>query len=160
MRQQRQYEWKSQLPLLEKMDSQAADLWAGRPRGGAKYPSGAQSGPIEFAATDYLDNGGLNVANMNYVIAPSKKSVTLTCAASATGEPSRVVLWWKPLPSSSFWRSNDMVKRSDGAYASTVPLTSEGLMYSIEVQDSAGNARKFPLVLKETPYRIISPFPN
>jgi hypothetical protein len=160
MRQQRQYEWKSQLPLLEKMDAQAADLWAGRPRGGAKYPSGAQSGPIEFATTDHLDNGGLNVANMNYVIAPSKKSVTLTCTATAKGEPSRVVLWWKPLPSSSFWRSNDMVKRSDGAYASTVPLTSEGLMYSIEVEDNGGNARNFPLVLNETPYRILSPFPE
>jgi len=160
MRQQRNYEWKSQLPLLEKTDAQATDLWAGRPRGGAKYPSGAQSGPIQFLATDHVDNGGLNVEKLNYIVAPSKKSVTLTCRPSPASGLSRVVLWWKPLPSSSFWRSNDMIENGAGNYVAVVPLTSEGLMYSVEVQESNGNARNFPLVLNETPYRIIPPFAN
>lgn len=158
LRGQRQFEWKSLIEPLEKIDSQAAGLWAERPRGGAREPSGARAGPIQLLDTDHPGNDGLNVERMDHVIARSKRSVSLTCKASATAGLSRVVLWWKPLPSSDFWRSQDMVLGDNGAYATTVPLTSEGLMYMVELQDSRGDARNFPPVLQETPYRIIPPF--
>ena len=160
LRGQRQFEWKSQIEPLEKTDSQAAVLWSERPRGGAREPSGARAGPIQVLATDHPGSEGLNLERLDHVIAGSRRSVSLTCRASATAGLSRVVLWWKPLPSSDFWRSQDMVLGDDGAYSTTVPLTNEGLMYMVELQDSRGNARNFPLVLKETPYRIIPPFAN
>jgi hypothetical protein len=107
--------------------------------------------------TDRAGNEGLGVERADFAIARDKKSVTLTAKVSAAKSLSRVVLWWKPLPSSDFWRSQDMVGANGGTYATTVPLTSEGLMYLVELQDESGNARNFPLVLQETPYRVIPP---
>jgi hypothetical protein len=157
LRHQAKFEWKSQLALLEKTDAQAPALWATRPRGGARQPSGARAPAIQLRPTDHAGNQGLSVERTDFAIASNKKSVTLTGQVTAATSLSRVVLWWKPLPSSDFWRSQDMV--GDGVtYSTTVPLTSEGLMYLVELQDESGNARNFPLALQETPYRVIPPW--
>ena len=157
VRWQWQFEWKSQLPVLDKIDSQAADLWAKRPRGGARMPDGSRAGPIHLLATDHPGNDGLKAGHLGYVIAPSRKSVRLACDASATSGLADVILWWKPLPSGTYWRSQTMVETSRGAYATRVPLTSEGLMYMVELEDKKGEARNFPQEVKETPYRVIPP---
>lgn len=157
LRHQKQFEWRSQAALLEKTDAQAPALWATRPRGGAREPSGARAPAIQLRATDHAESEGLNVERADFKVSRDGKSVTLTAQATAAKLLSRVVLWWKPLPSSDFWRSQDMVCETGGACATTVPFTDEGLMYLVELQDEAGNARNFPLVLQETPYRVIPP---
>lgn len=152
LRGQRNFEWKSQLPKLEKIDASAADLWEQRPRG-------AHSSTIQLLAADRLEGAGLSVAQVQYTIVPSKRSATFTCLTSAKGELAHVVLWWKPLPSDTRWAPQEMFLADDGSYSTTLPLTHEGLMYMVEVQDKAGNAQNFPPVLQETPYWVLPPFP-
>jgi hypothetical protein len=54
-------------------------------------------------------------------------------------------------------RGQDLVMIDDGSYMTIVPLTKEELIYLLELQDTAGTARDFPQVLKESPYWIIPP---
>ena len=44
-----------------------------------------------------------------------------------------------------------------GQWEITVPVTPEGLIYCVEVQDQKGQAAYFPNVLQQTPYQAITP---
>ncbi len=150
LRRQKSFSWGPALSQLEKLDATAEDLWAARPKG-------AHHNPLVLTDTDKGGTGGLGVGGRpDYRIAADGKSVAVTAQASARQPIDRVVLWWKPLPSDAHWRAQEMIASSDG-WRAEVPLTREGLMYAVEVQDAAGNARSFPLQAETRPFWVIDP---
>jgi hypothetical protein len=149
LRRQRDFTWGEEMPKLEALDASLETLWNARAKG-------AHHAPLRIAASDDGSSAGLSLtATPGYAIAFSRKSVAFHVKAAATGGLSRVVLWWKPLPSDARWRAQEMVETVQGQYLAEVPFTREGLMYMVELQDTAGNARNFPLEQKQTPYWVI-----
>lgn len=150
LRRQRDFSWAPALVQLEKLDATAEDLWNARPKG-------AHHNPLVLTDTDKGGVGGLAVRGQPaYRIASDGKSIAVTAEAAATHPIDRVVLWWKPLPSDAHWRAQEMIA-SGAAWRAEVPFTREGLMYAVEVQDAAGNARSFPLQAETRPFWVIDP---
>jgi hypothetical protein len=150
LRRQKDFSWGPALASLEKLDATAEQYWADRPKG-------AHKNPLILSDTDKGGLGGLGVAEQPaYRIATDGGSVAVTAKASAARPIDRVVLWWKPLPSEAHWRAQEMIRSGDG-YRAEVPFTREGLMYAVEVQDVAGNARSFPPQAETRPFWVIDP---
>lgn len=151
LRHQTNYRWGDQLAAIEQLDASAPNLWAAHATNGAALP-------LAFSAAEQGADAGLGLERLEHSLSAAKDSATISCRATARGGLARLVLWFKPLPSEMPWQSLTMAQRSDGSFSATTPLTAQGLMYLVEVQDKTGQARNFPLVFEETPYRVIPAF--
>ena len=67
---------------------------------------------------------------------------------------------WKPMPSEIGWQPLIDMKPLDDAnvFAAEIPLTAEGVLYSVVVSDTAGNVTRYPDMNLETPYKSIDPW--
>ena len=65
---------------------------------------------------------------------------------------------WKPMPSDLNWASPIEMRRTENTFSADVPLTYEGLLYSITAFDNLGNATRNPYVREATPYIPINPW--
>jgi hypothetical protein len=150
LRRQDEYQWSSQLSLLEKADSTVEAFWNNRTtRGPAKA--------LEFTAADRGEDMPLIVRDVKHEVSGDR--AVIVCTATAKSGVANVILWYKQLPSSMKWQSVAMESSDQVHFKVVVPMTEHGVMYHLEVQDSTGQARNFPEVLKETPYWIIPPYP-
>jgi hypothetical protein len=151
MRHQLDFQWGQELPKLTQIDATAPQVWSSRPPGG-------KGDPLVLTPVDQGQDPGIRVDGLQDAVAPAKDSASITCKPSAPQGVAKVVLWWKPLPSELQWANLPMTSQPDGTFSATLPLTPEGLMYMVEVQDKAGQARNFPDERQETPYHIIPAF--
>jgi hypothetical protein len=67
---------------------------------------------------------------------------------------------WKPMPSEVGWQPLIDMKPSGDAkvFVGEIPLTPEGVLYSVVVSDAAGNVTRYPDMNLETPYKAIDPW--
>jgi hypothetical protein len=151
MRKQLNFQWGQELPKLTAIDATAPQVWASRPPGG-------KGDPLVLSSVDLGQDPGLRVNDLKDAVSAAKESATIICQASAPQGVAKVVLWWKPLPSELTWQNRVMSAQPDGSFSASLPLTPEGLMYMVEVQDKNGLARNFPDERVETPYHIIPAF--
>ena len=87
-------------------------------------------------------------------------AANITCRATAKEKIGKVLLWHKPLsPCDARWKSVEMTRGEGDTFAAQAHIgmrkKEAGLMYSFEVIDGAGQVRRFPDPLLETPYRIV-----
>jgi hypothetical protein len=136
---------------LNQIDATAPQVWSSRPPGGS-------GGPLVLTSVDQGQDPGIRVEGLQAAVSATKESASITCQPSAPQGVAKAILWWKPLPSELPWTSLVMSPQPDGSFSAVLPLTPEGLMYMVEVQDKAGQARNFPDEREETPYRIIPAF--
>lgn len=151
LRKQADFQWSDQLDSIEKLDATAPQLWT-------DHVSKADVAPLTFTAADVGKDAGLRVEKLEHTISNTKDTATISCRASAKKGIKKLTLWFKPLPSELPWQSMDMTKLANGSFSATTVLTHEGLMYLVKVQDKTGQAKNFPPVLEETPYRVIPAF--
>jgi Tfp pilus assembly major pilin PilA len=150
LRHQTDFTWGSQNVLLAQLDATADDLWKNR-NGTAKTVALKLSTKKESTSNIFrLDS----IENST-----SGSTATIRCSISGRQTVNAVTIWWKPLPSELSWRKMPMHK-VDRTWTATIPLDFRGLMYLVEVQGNAGAAENLPDEAKETPYRIIGPFPG
>ena len=140
LRGQRDFKWRPLLKVLEQIDAGVASEFSGR--------------PLEFTAAEKGQPTGMDVTDVRHQIDPPG-SVRITCKASAPAGVRKVLLWYKPLPSGAAWKSAAM--SGERELSAQVPLTAQGLLYQIEVQDESGQAAIFPPALQATPYWVIAP---
>jgi hypothetical protein len=151
LRHQTNFHWSNQLTAIDRLDAAAAQLWASN-----TVKAGAI--PLTLTAADKGEDSGLRIERLEHRVSKSKDAASISCHPKAKQQVAKVLLWFKPLPSETAWQSTEMTEQPDGSFSATIPLTSEGLMYSVEVRDKTGQAENFPLVFRETPYRTILPF--
>ncbi|HTW94720.1 MAG TPA: hypothetical protein VMD30_08010 [Tepidisphaeraceae bacterium] len=142
------YRWSEGEADLAKADATAPDVWA-------KRKIVASAGPLKITDSDLGHPLGMAVTNLTHTIAPD--SATIHCDVTAVGPVAQVILWYTDLPSTSTWQSTLMTSDGPGQWSVTVPLTSHGLLYQVEVRDNKGNAIIYPNPLVETPFRAITP---
>jgi len=82
----------------------------------------------------------------------------IECTVYDTSGVDKVKLEWKPLPSMQKWQKPIIMTRQGDVFSADVPLTYEGLLYSVVAIDSVGNVTRFPDVRKETPYVAVNPW--
>lgn len=145
LRRQVNFQWSSQIPLLQKRDATVAGFWKDHGTEKARLPLKSQS-----------------VADFGHVIlsaAKAKDEVTVRCTASGGEAVSASVLWWKPLPSEVAWQHLPMTRQPGRSWKATVPIDSRGLMYMVELRNENGAAQNVPVEFSETPWQIIPPYP-
>jgi hypothetical protein len=69
----------------------------------------------------------------------------------------KVSLKWKPMPSETDWTLTPMAA-SNGVYSAQVDVTPDGLLWCVEVVDTAGTGTIWPDFRVETPYRVVLPW--
>ena len=82
-------------------------------------------------------------------------SVNLSVKVQDAAKIKAVYVYYKLMPAYYEWLRVEMHGAGDGAYAATVPLTPEGILYYFEAVDEDGNAANYPDFLKQTPYLVI-----
>ncbi|MDQ2732885.1 MAG: hypothetical protein M3Y56_14595, partial [Armatimonadota bacterium] len=145
LRGQVDYQWSSQLEPLETLDKTVPDLWA------ARKPQ-APAGPLTFPPLYH----GAGVMDIHDKL-PRAGAVTITGQVSRPRTTKALVVWSKPLPSEAKWTSQIVPFADDGRWSVDLPITPQGLLYSVEVQDMDGSAMNFPDVRTGTPYIAITP---
>jgi hypothetical protein len=170
---QRGFQWSSREEPLEQLDATVEKLWDRRAVASAK--------PLAILATDRRDDLGINAHDLKHAADPDGTAVTISCKPMAKKYVVDVRLWYKPMPSEAKWACVPMeprppevkppepkpeggkveIKAEDKLerYVATVPLTSEGLLYFVEIEDDRGVAANCPLALQDTPYKVIDPKP-
>ena len=89
---------------------------------------------------------------------PNKiRKLTVTVRVADPSGVARVALKTKPFPSQSDWTAVDM-QGTNGVYAASQTVASEGLIWCIEALDKDGNGTMWPDFRKETPYRAVEPW--
>jgi hypothetical protein len=142
------FRWSGEVPKMENLDATAPVLWASR-------APGPQGPPLRLTIAE---SANLKVEGLRHEVAAARATAAVICRTSAAGV-SKVFLWYKPLPTQAHWQKLEMKHAAGSGYSATVPLTPSGLMYLVEIQLRNGNARNFPDVFQETPYRVIPAFP-
>ena len=164
LRGQVDFRWASQLPFLEACDSRvarAATIGTSDPGAGLSprplTPHALPRPALEslLKASDLGDDQQIVLTDMKQAVAGGK--ITVTASAWAPDGISRVLLWYKPLPSQARWVSTQMTAEN-GGYSASVSLPSDGLLYLIEVRDAAGCGAQFQPVLKAEPFSVVEPW--
>jgi len=147
LRRQLNFSWSSENDRLDTIDATAPQLWQ-QDRGKDLHLH------LTVTPADMGQDMGLRSASLTHQI--SGNAAVVSCEASAPAGVSKVILWWKPLPSEAAWQSVAMTQAGSASrWRASVPLDQHGLMYMVEVQDRSGQAKNFPDEEIETPYRVI-----
>lgn len=148
-RHESKFRWSLPLPVLERLDATAPLLWAGR-----KAHPGARR--LEFTAADEGREPGIEVTGVRPAVQAGQAQVS--CHVSTSAGIGAVWLWHRKLPSESVWEKVLMAPGGGSQFSAAFPVTREGALYFVEVEDPAGQARNFPEVLKTRPYWVIDPW--
>jgi hypothetical protein len=147
LRRQSNFQWSGENARLEKLDETATSFWQ-QSRGKDLHVR------LTPSLADMGQDMGLRITALSHQTNTS--TAIISCNAFAPAGVSKVMLWWKPLPSEAAWQSLAMNRSaSTSQWTASVPLDHHGLMYMVEVQDSRGHAKNFPEEQRETPYRVI-----
>ena len=148
MRHEWNFQWGTQLPMLQQLDSTAKPLWDG-------VTHDPHARPLAFTPADLCMDLGISAAETHSI---DGGKVYFTCAVQAKEGVKSVTLWHKDLPSEATWSGTDMALGPDGQYVLTLPVHSEGMAYFFFVADKKGESRNYPDVLSGTPYSVIDPW--
>lgn len=147
LRHQLNFQWSSQLAPLKQVDATAAALWQ-------KHESIQPRLPL------LPDTSSPDFGRVTLTARKTGSQVQILSTPGRKGSVASAVLWFKPLPSELPWSSVAM-KPAEGSsgWTATVPLDSQGLMYTVELIDRHGAARNFPDSPPETPWEILPAYP-
>lgn len=145
---QSHFEWKTQIPRLEKLDATVDSLWQN-----TLYDF--KRGPLKVTAQDLGQTPGLDLESLSHTT--KNQQYKITARINSSHGIDKIFLWHKPIPSFKKWISSPMKKVAKGHYQITLPKNHEGLMYKIEVQDKKRQVLLKPNPLQETPYQVIWP---
>jgi hypothetical protein len=86
--------------------------------------------------------------------------VRIACTIDDPSGVASARLEWKPMPSEIGWQPLIDMKASGNTnvFTGEVPLTADGVLYSVVVSDTAGNVTRYPDITLETPYKAIDPW--
>jgi hypothetical protein len=149
LRGQVDFQWANELPRLEKLDATLPAVWA-------KRGADPTAVPLRLTPADLGQDTGIRVTALGHDLIANGQ-VRILCQATAPAGIRVVKLWYMPMPSENKWTSRPMAAGDAGQWERTVPITAEGLIYCVEVQDQKGQASYFPNVLQQTPYQAITP---
>ncbi|NOZ57659.1 MAG: hypothetical protein GXO73_12830, partial [Calditrichaeota bacterium] len=108
------------------------------------------------------DHEGPRVAwNEPGIVADRRRGV-LHVEAVVTDSSGVDSVWvaWKPLPGTVEWQKPIPMKRrfESHTFYADIPLTYEGVLYSVVAEDGYGNVTRFPDSRLQTPYRAVEPW--
>jgi hypothetical protein len=127
--------------------------------GGPAATAPAQGAKAPFVVEISADGEPPALSNMRIEHALNAERATISVAVADASPMKSVRLFYKPMPSTARWESAPM-SESDGRYTAEAPVTPEGLLCYVRAVDVALNAAMFPDFAKETPYRVIPPWPT
>jgi len=88
---------------------------------------------------------------------PSLKKLNVKVTFNEPSRCGKISLKWKPMPSETDWSLLPMVRKGT-AFVAQTDITPDGLLWCIEVVDTAGAGAIWPDFRKETPYRVALPW--
>ncbi len=94
-------------------------------------------------------------SNVEVNVSPTGNHADITVSIDDQSKIEKVVMYYKPIPSTYFWSEIEMQPAGGNKFKAGVNLTPEGLLYYFHAGDSAHNAAAYPNFLDKTPYLVI-----
>ena len=126
--------------------------------GGPAAFAPAEGGKLPYTVIISADSKPPAISELRAERSAGSESAEISAVVNDESPLRSVRVCYKPMPSTAKWESAPMTER-DGRYRAQVPVQPEGLLYYVRAVDAALNASVGPDFLKETPYRVIAPWP-
>ncbi len=120
------------------------------------------SGATPFHTVVTCDDEGPRVAwnEAGILVKRDQGSVHVEATVVDSAGVDSVWVAWKPLPGTVEWQKPIPMQRGfeSDTFCADVPLTYEGVLYSVIARDRYGNVTRFPDARLQTPYRAVEPW--